>query len=432
MRWMIVAVIVWSGLVAGAGLARGGVVVGRDGKSYAGKVEFKADNRVAVAIAGGETVVLPFASVARLTMFDEPAAPPLAGASDGLPAPWRHADIGRVKTTGSVSHSAGVFIVRGAGWGFWGPSDSGHVLLQPLCGDGEVIARLVDVPTEEDSFQAGLTIRSGLEPSVAQVSVMLHPDGIPHLSCRPVHGPGKAAAAGKGSHWLRLIRAQDAFSAYYSADGHNWSPVGTVHVKMDEVAYAGLACAATANQDVVQAKFDHVSVRAEPMGPIEGVGLVDGSLIAGKAKRFDAKSLTYVDPANAEHTIPVETVSCVFTRPLLPEVRRKAMGGRPRIYMANGDVMEVEVKGLSDRRVSAVSVALGPQNLEMARVAMVVLRPMTVSGSYSFYTRDGCVYRCRTVSAGEGGLTGVSAVAGRIDLNAADLVAIVAETTDRK
>ena len=146
---------------------------------------------------------------------------------------------------------------------------------------------------------------------------------------------------------------------------------------------------------------------------------------------IDAKTLSYVDPAGVERSIPVEKVACVFTRPLLPEVRGKALAGRPRICLANGDVMEAEVKGLSARKVAAVSVVFGPQNLDLARIAIVVLRPMAPAGPISVYTRDGSVHQCTAVRVSEGTATAEGPLMGTIDLKAADIVAITNEAASR-
>src|SRR5262249_25531808 len=150
--------------------------------------------------------------------------------------------------------------------------------------DCDVIARLGNLPTDENSFVAGLTIRESSETNSAQASVMMFPEGKVLMSCRPVDGTAEAAPPpGTAPYqWVRLVRSGDRFSGFCSSDGLAWVLAGTVRVKMSTNAQVGLACAATLNHALVGTTFDHVKIAAQAMGPAEGVALVDGSLLAGK------------------------------------------------------------------------------------------------------------------------------------------------------
>ena len=414
-------------LGAWAEAASGGTLLARDGKTYTGKVEFKAGNQVVITLANGGAVTLPFPEVVRLSLADPVAPPAQTSAADPhLPPPWRQADIGQVKEPGSGAESQSVFTLRGAGWGLWGAADSCHFVYQTLVGDGDVVARLGEPPTEEDPFVAGLTLRAGLATNSAQASVMMFPEGKLRMSCRPVDGSAEAApAAGtKPYQWVRLIRAGDLFSGFCSSDGVTWALVGTVRVKMSATACVGLACAATLNQAAVGATFDHVTVTAQDMGPAEGLGLVDGSLVAGKAKTLDGQTLKYLDASGGEQTLPAEAVAHLFTRPLPPDLRKALAQRKEGVSLLTGDEMEGSVQGLRDGKFTVASLILGQQSPPLAKTLLAVLRPVKAGGAFSISTRDGSSYRCKTVTVGDDTVVAEGGVAGTVSLKTAEVVAV--------
>jgi len=419
------------GLANATSLAHGASVVSRDGKTYLGTVVFQANNQLAITPASGAAVTLPFTDVAKMWMADAPdaAMPPATTEPAMLPPPWRHGDIGTVKSAGDANEKDGTFALHGAGWGIWGAVDSCHLVYQPISGDCDFIARLVDLPTLDTPFLAGLTIRQDLDPTADEVSVMMHPRGVPRMNARPTHGPGKAveSAAQNACHWLRLIRAGDVFCGLYSVDGRTWLPITTQKVKMSGPVYAALACAATANQDLAAAAFDHVAVRVAPIGPARGLALTDGTLLAAQVHTFDAKSIHYTDSAGAASAIPIDTVAYLFNQPMPLDMRGKMLAGKPGISLTSGDSMEADVKGMNYGQVSIVSLLLGAQNIDFAQIVTVVFRPVAAQGSYSLYTNDGSIYRCKAVTVADGLITAQTPLLGTINLKPADLLGVTVD-----
>jgi hypothetical protein len=426
MRWAMIRVCLAAcGLMGAYGEAAwGGTLLARDGKTYTGKVEFKAGNQVVVTPARGEAVTLLLENVAKVTMADAPAAPGEAIERDpNLPLPWQQRDIGRVKAPGSGAEDKGVFTVRGAGWGIWGGADSFHFVYQPFGGDIDVVAQLGDRPTEENAFVAGLTMRESLDASAAQASVMMFPGGGVRMSCRPVQGGAEAAPQPgvKPYQWVRLARTGDRFSGFCSADGQTWVLVGTVRVKMGAGAYVGLACATTLNHAVLGTTFDHVKLTAQAMGPAEGFGLVDGSLMAGRVKRLDEQVLKYADGAGVERSLPARAVAHVFTRALPADARQALAQRKEGISLASGDEIEGAVQGMGDGRVTVASLLFGRQSEPLAKVVMVVLRPAKATGGCAVSTRDGSIYRGTKLTAGEGMVTAEGGAAGTVNVKAEDI-----------
>jgi hypothetical protein len=423
--------------------ARGGTVVDRGGKSHSGKVELSGNDRVVIKPDGAAAtpVTLPFADVAKIWMPDAPMSPidqtsgqspaSTTQATTSLPMPWRHCDIGDLLKPGDAAEKDGTFSLRSAGWGVWGGTDSCHFAYQTSVEDCDIIARVAVAPSAEHSFLAGVMIRQDLAPSAAEASVVLHPDGVPHLNCRPID-PGRKTVkpAPQDSHaWIRLIRAGDTFGGFFSADGQSWLPLGTVITKMTGTVYVGMVCSAIANQDLVTATFDHVTVRSEPNGPGRGFTLTDGSIIAATTlSAFDGKTLQYADGSGASHSVPIESVANVFNAPLPADMRAKLSTAKSGLWMSNGDVMEANVKELRGGQVAVESVLLGLQRVEFSNVAAVVLRPAMIDhGSFSVYQNDRSIYRCKRVTLGEGNLTAESATLGTITIKATDLMGVIAD-----
>ena len=62
-------------------------------------------------------------------------------------------------------------------------------------------------------------------------------------------------------YWVKLVRSGSSFSAYISADGVNWVPVGSTQtISMAQSVYIGLAVSANNNSAVATASFDNVVV----------------------------------------------------------------------------------------------------------------------------------------------------------------------------
>ena len=60
--------------------------------------------------------------------------------------------------------------------------------------------------------------------------------------------------------WVRLVRAGDQFSAYFSTNGVNWQLVGTDTIPMGNTVYVGLPVTSHASSSTATAKLDSVNV----------------------------------------------------------------------------------------------------------------------------------------------------------------------------
>ena len=179
-----------------------------------------------------------------------------------LPAPWLRLDLGAVGVPGSATYSNGTFTVAGSGADIWGSSDQFNFVYRTLSGDGEIVARIVSVQNTDDYAKAGVMIRQNLTANSPYAMVEVLPRQSSAFQWRLTPG---AAAIGVGStgsapYWVRLVRVGNTFTAYQSATGTNWIPVGTATtVSMASSVYVGLAVTAHDNTTTCTTVFDNVT-----------------------------------------------------------------------------------------------------------------------------------------------------------------------------
>jgi regulation of enolase protein 1 (concanavalin A-like superfamily) len=187
-----------------------------------------------------------------------------------LPAPFEARDIGDVGRSGFVALAgADSFVLNGAGQDEFLGNDALYYAYQPVTGDLDITARLVSLQLYWDN-RAGVMIRESLAPDSKYVSLVGRPsestgavvEGA-ELRIKDVTGarPRKRAEQDLDlPNWLRLIRTGNTFNAFLSADGVNWTAVGSATVPMPSTVYVGLSVASAQHGVWATANFDHISV----------------------------------------------------------------------------------------------------------------------------------------------------------------------------
>ncbi len=122
--------------------------------------------------------------------------------------------------------------IQGAGNGYFShSSDSFHYAAQPLPSNADFTMKVTSVPAPTGSHtpQTGIMARENMDANARYVAVFLA-NGKCILQSRTATGaiPMRIATISGVAFpaWLRLIREEDAFSAYISSDGINWRLVG--------------------------------------------------------------------------------------------------------------------------------------------------------------------------------------------------------------
>lgn len=202
--------------------------------------------------------------------------PPAPGAgSSTLPSGWSNQDIGTVATPGQSGFANSAFELVGSGYGIVnGASVDGlQYAFTGLQGDGNIVARLVS--TQTSNSQAGVTIRSSLDPSDTYASAYVSGTTLYFFS-RSSYGGQSLSVGSTGVQlpvWIELIRQGNSFSVSTSSDGTNWNPLTdysgnplNATVSMNASVYVGLTDSMSNNIGQNTAVFDNVAVTSSSSG----------------------------------------------------------------------------------------------------------------------------------------------------------------------
>jgi alpha-L-fucosidase len=265
---------------------------------------------------------------------------------------WLTEDVGAVGAVGSFNLSSGVFTIQGSGSDIWNSSDEFRYGFQALTGDCSITARVLNMQNTAGWAKAGVMIRETLDPASKYVINFMSPANGTALQQRGTTG---GAASGVSNNtglaapfWVRLVRTNDTFTAFISADGANWIQSGTTTVAMNANVYVGLAVCSHNDGTICQAQFDNVTfsnsistVISSPLPPLihrysfnetsgtvahDSVGGADGTLNGSAA--FDGNghvvlngtSGTYVSlPGNLLAGLSNVTIEAWVTNAVSPD-----------------------------------------------------------------------------------------------------------------
>jgi uncharacterized repeat protein (TIGR03803 family) len=178
-----------------------------------------------------------------------------------LPSPWKNADIGAVSRAGSAVYNNGVFTLKSGGFDFYKAPDSYHYVYQSLSGNATIVAKVASIGNTHANALAGVMIRESLSASSSFVALAVNPSGNTNFMYRQGAGtPGYKAVAGTASRWLKLARSGNTFTSSYSADGINWTTIGSTSITMGSSIYVGMALSSQNNSLWNTATFSNVSV----------------------------------------------------------------------------------------------------------------------------------------------------------------------------
>jgi regulation of enolase protein 1 (concanavalin A-like superfamily) len=221
-------------------------------------------------IAMGSTVQVGLAltshddSTRAIATFDNVSV--TAAPGPGLPPPWTSADVGVVGLAGSTVAVDGIWTVRGSGADVWDTADGFHYAYRPLTGDGTIVARVASLAGVDPWVKAGVMVRDALTPGSAHAFVFATPGSNGVAFQRRVTAGGSTTHTwGPGVNapiWVALVRSGATLTAYASADGQAWTPIGSEPIPMGATVQVGLALTSHDDQTRATATFDNVSVAA--------------------------------------------------------------------------------------------------------------------------------------------------------------------------
>jgi hypothetical protein len=165
-----------------------------------------------------------------------------------LPTRWNTQDIGDVNFAGSACYNDGVFTINASGHDIWDYSDGFRYTYRTITGDGEVLARIVDMDSVDQWNKAGVMIRESLAPGsryalVAMTSghgaVFQYRNSTDGKSVEEKVAPGLSVP-----YWVKLVKSGSTFTGFISVDGFEWTQMGnTIDAGFgaDVPVYAGIA-----------------------------------------------------------------------------------------------------------------------------------------------------------------------------------------------
>ncbi|MEE6262494.1 DUF1349 domain-containing protein [Plantactinospora sonchi] len=144
--------------------------------------------------------------------------------------------------------------------------DAFRFVHQPMTGDGEVVARVLDQSAAQGPgrpwAKAGIMVKDGTRPGSGYAAMLRTPGhGVRWQTNFVVDRPGSDAAT---SPWLRLTRTGDTVTGYESTDGVTWRQVGTaVLTGLPDTAEVGLFVASP-RVDRIERQFSSSSITSLP------------------------------------------------------------------------------------------------------------------------------------------------------------------------
>ncbi len=255
-----------------------------------------------------------------------------------------------------------------------------------LKGDGEIVARLVELKTEQpETFAlAGLTLRRGMRSDAPHVTLMAsrtsgwfitkaykNTDSGIYIE-KPITLPA----------WIRVTRAGVNATASWSEDGKEWHVAGSMILGDDRPVIAGITAFALNADQPVTAVFDQLSVNESESvllssGP--GIQLINGSVLQGTLTVGDY-DITVRGLDGKSRAVRRGEVARVFYGPIHGSTLAELPAGWQGAIL-RGDKLEGPVTELSAEGATVSSLIFGPQpatraqGLAAVQIADVVVDP---------------------------------------------------------
>jgi predicted phage tail protein/regulation of enolase protein 1 (concanavalin A-like superfamily) len=215
---------------------------------------------------------------------------------------------------GSYIPNGGTFSVTASGTDIWSTADQFRFTHIGLTGDGTITARVATLcggtpgPCPNTAWtKAGVMMRDGTAPGARNIFALLTPASTNkfRMQVRSSTG-GTTTAFGSTPNsaipaWLRITRAGNNFSAFYSTDGNTFTQIGgTQALTVPATIRVGLALTSHTAGQLAAATFDNVSVTTPaPMPPPAPSNL----LVTGGAGQA---TLSWTDNSSNETQFKIE------------------------------------------------------------------------------------------------------------------------------
>ena len=200
-------------------------------------------------------------------------------AAAALPSGWTDVGIGSPGIAGSASYAAGNWTVSGGGADIWNSSDQFNFACQTTTND-VIVARVTSVQNRDGWAKSGVMFRDSTDPPAVFADVVITAANGVAFQWRASYGGqcGNSQVAGLYAPvWVKLVRANNTFTAYYGPDGVDWTPIGASQIiAMSNPQLAGL-CATAHNNSLLNASaftwvaLSYIAPAPPPPPPTFGV-----------------------------------------------------------------------------------------------------------------------------------------------------------------
>ena len=240
-------------------------------------VSFGTTNPPAAAgSAATSTAYTPAALDPATTYYWQVVASNAAGATagpiwsfttGGLPTPWQSQDVGLVGLLGQSAFSNGTFTVAGAGADIWGAADAFQFVSQPVSGDVQITARVVNLQSTNVYAKSGVILRGSTASDAAHVILDIRPNGEVEFMTRTATGGSTTYLTGATvtvPAFLKLTRSGSTVTGAVSPDGTAWTPVGSTVTALPANALVGLIVTSHDVTVLNTVVFDDIAVTVPP------------------------------------------------------------------------------------------------------------------------------------------------------------------------
>ena len=218
-------------------------------------------------VNGTLTLTVPASSVTTLSgalgdVPNEPPPPPPAS----LPAGWASKDIGVVGVAGSAGQVDGTWSVKGAGTDIGGAGDDLHFAYRSLSGNGQIVARLVDIDNDSGAAdsKAAIMIRESINNGGSRMaSLAITPSAGLQVITRKTTGSTTGMAVLQGGQlprWMKLVRNGSTVTFFTSDNGTTWQQAASTSMSLGTNLFIGLGVSSRSLSVANTATFDNVTV----------------------------------------------------------------------------------------------------------------------------------------------------------------------------
>ena len=212
---------------------------------------------------------------------------------------WSDADIGAVGAAGSVSESSSGLSVKGSGGDIYGTADEFHFVYQNVSGDATVTARVASLTNTNGWTKAVVMMRDGTAAGAPNAAAVVSPTATNNfrMQYRAASGASTVSLSGPDSAvpaYLRVTRAGNSFSTFYSMDGATFVQFGTAQtISMGTTILIGIGVTSHVDGTLATALFDNISIVA---GAVGGGGSSSGGSTTTSTCGFTVNKNSYDGP----------------------------------------------------------------------------------------------------------------------------------------